>query len=40
MARTIYNNDWHTMYDFPDDATLMMLASEYFDEGDYIFQPY
>ncbi|MBA3665085.1 MAG: FdtA/QdtA family cupin domain-containing protein [Bacteroidetes bacterium] len=33
-------HDWHAMYDFSDDAILMVLASEYFDEGDYIFQPY
>ena len=33
-------NDWHTMYDFTPDAILMVLASENFDEKDYIFQPY
>lgn len=33
-------NDWHTMYDFTPDAILMVLASEVFDEKDYIFQPY
>jgi len=33
-------NDWHTMYDFTPDAILMVLASETFDEKDYIFQPY
>ncbi len=32
--------DWHTMYDFSNDAILMVLASEYFDENDYIFEPY
>lgn len=32
--------DWHTMYHFSPDAILMVLASEYFDESDYIFQPY
>ncbi len=32
--------DWHTMYDFSEDAILMVLASEYFDENDYIFEPY
>lgn len=32
--------DWHTMYDFSEDAILMVLASEYFDEHDYIFEPY
>lgn len=33
-------NDWHTMYDFTPDAILMVLASEYFDNNDYIFEPY
>jgi hypothetical protein len=32
--------DWHTMYEFSPDAILMVLASEYFDEKDYIFEPY
>lgn len=32
--------DWHAMYDFTPDAILMVLASEFFEEGDYIFQPY
>lgn len=32
--------DWHTMFDFTPDAILMVLASEYFDEKDYIFEPY
>jgi hypothetical protein len=32
--------DWHTMYDFSEDAILMVLASEYFDAADYIFDPY
>jgi dTDP-4-dehydrorhamnose 3,5-epimerase-like enzyme len=32
--------DWHTMYSFSPDAILMVLASEYFDEKDYIFEPY
>ena len=32
--------DWHTMYNFSPDAILMVLASEYFDESDYIFKPY
>jgi dTDP-4-dehydrorhamnose 3,5-epimerase-like enzyme len=33
-------NDWHTMNDFSADAILMVLASENFDEKDYIFEPY
>ena len=32
--------DWHTMYNFTEDAILMVFASEYFDEKDYIFEPY
>ena len=33
-------NDWHTMDRFSEDAILMVLASEYFDANDYIFEPY
>lgn len=32
--------DWHQMYDFTPDAILMVLASEYFDAEDYIYEPY
>jgi hypothetical protein len=32
--------DWHTMYAFTPDAILMVLASENFDQSDYIFEPY
>lgn len=32
--------DWHAMYDFTNDAILMVFASEYFDSNDYIFEPY
>ena len=32
--------DWHTMHHFSKDAILMVLASEYFDLEDYIFEPY
>jgi hypothetical protein len=32
--------DWHTMDSFTPDAILMVLASEYFDQNDYIFEPY
>lgn len=32
--------DWHQMYDFSKDAILMVFASEYYDENDYIFQKY
>jgi dTDP-4-dehydrorhamnose 3,5-epimerase-like enzyme len=27
---------WHEMHDFSVDCVLMMLASDYYDEGDYI----
>lgn len=32
--------DWHQMYDFSKNAILMVLASEYFDEKDYIRDKY
>lgn len=32
--------DWHAMSNFSRDAILMVLASEYFDNNDYIFEPY
>lgn len=32
--------DWHTMSDFSTNAILMILASEYFDQSDYIFDAY
>ncbi len=32
--------DWHTMDLFSKDAILMVLASEYFDPKDYIYEPY
>lgn len=32
--------DWHKMYDFSKNAILMVLASENFDEKDYIFEGY
>jgi hypothetical protein len=33
-------NDWHKMYCFTPNAILMVLASEYFDADDYIYEPY
>lgn len=30
------NDMWREMYDFSPDAVLMVLASEYYDESDYI----
>ena len=32
--------DWHQMYDFTEDAMLMVLASELFDADDYFYEPY
>ncbi|MGD0342174.1 MAG: FdtA/QdtA family cupin domain-containing protein [Bacteroidales bacterium] len=32
--------DWHYMFDFSKNAILMVLASENFDEKDYIFEKY
>jgi dTDP-4-dehydrorhamnose 3,5-epimerase-like enzyme len=36
----LQTQDWHTMDQFSPDAILMVLASEYFDQEDYIFEPY
>lgn len=36
----LYPNDFHVMHDFSKDAILMVLASEYFDPNDYIYEPY
>ena len=33
-------DDWHTMQEFSHNAILMVLASEYFDQEDYIYEPY
>ena len=32
----VANNMWREMYDFSPDAVLMVLASDYYDEKDYI----
>lgn len=32
----ISNNIWREMFDFSEDAVLMVLASQYYDEDDYI----
>jgi hypothetical protein len=32
--------DYHWMDNFSDDCILMVFASEFFDENDYIFTPY
>jgi dTDP-4-dehydrorhamnose 3,5-epimerase-like enzyme len=32
--------DWHQMHHFTEDAILMVLASEYFEPEDYIYEKY
>ena len=32
--------DWHKMYDFTTNAILVVIASEPYDENDYIFEKY
>ena len=32
----IANNIWREMFDFSDDAVLLVFASEFYDESDYI----
>ncbi len=32
--------DWHVMHSFSRDAILMVVASEYYDPEDYIYEPY
>ncbi|MCX6291823.1 MAG: FdtA/QdtA family cupin domain-containing protein [Bacteroidetes bacterium] len=32
--------DWHSMYNFSPDAILLVLASEYFNQDDYIYEEY
>jgi dTDP-4-dehydrorhamnose 3,5-epimerase-like enzyme len=36
MGLYIANNVWREMYDFSEDAVLMVLASQLYDEKDYI----
>ncbi len=36
----LYPEDYHWMHDFSNDAVLLVLASEYFDPEDYIYEPY
>ncbi len=36
----IYPEDYHTMHHFTKDAILLVLASEYFNPEDYIYEPY
>jgi len=32
--------DWHQMYDFSEDAILMVFASTFFDADDYVYERY
>lgn len=32
--------DWHTMSNFTKDAILMVIASEFFEKDDYIYEKY
>lgn len=32
--------DWHTMDNFSEGATLLVFASEYYDVNDYVDEPY
>ena len=40
LCLLLETKDWHEMHHFSPDAILMVLASEYFDENDYIFTKY
>jgi len=36
----IFQNDFHWMHRFTADAVLLVMASEYFNPEDYIYEPY
>jgi len=36
----LFPEDFHWMYKFSQDAILLIIASEYFDPKDYIYEPY
>jgi len=36
----LYPQDFHSMSQFTDNAILMVVASEFFDPKDYIYEPY
>ncbi|MDX2189709.1 MAG: WxcM-like domain-containing protein [Bacteroidota bacterium] len=36
----IYPKDWHKMYQFSNDAILMILVPTTFDPSDYIYENY
>ncbi|WP_435355153.1 sugar 3,4-ketoisomerase [Emticicia sp. SJ17W-69] len=33
-------SDWHQMYDFSDDAVLLVLSDRYYEKEDYIYEKY
>ena len=39
-ALILQPKDWHKMFAFTPDAILMVMASEYYDALDYIYEPY
>jgi dTDP-4-dehydrorhamnose 3,5-epimerase-like enzyme len=40
LALILEPEDWHTMFDFSEDAVLLVLASDYYDKNDYIYEEY
>lgn len=32
--------DWHILYNFSEDCIILVLASEYYDKDDYIYERY
>ena len=36
----LFPEDWHKMFDFSEDAVLLVLASELFNVEDYIYEKY
>jgi len=40
LALVLMPEDYHTMHSFTKDAVLLVLASEYYDKNDYIYEDY
>jgi len=40
QALILQPEDWHKMFAFTPDTILMVMASEYYDALDYIYEPY
>lgn len=36
----LHPHEWHTMQEFSSNCILMVLASNYYDPNDYIYEPY